>query len=148
MAERFEHSVECPVDRDFAWRFWTNVENWAAVDSSVESVTLEGPFAEGSKGRTKPRGLPPAEWELIEVVEGRRAVIGVEVPGAVFTFRWVFERTPAGGTRITQRVSVAGERAAEYKGAVGEFARGVPAGMRSLADAMAKAAGTFDKHEL
>jgi hypothetical protein len=39
MAWEFEHSVECQVSRDFAWRFWTNVANWT-LDTSVESVTL------------------------------------------------------------------------------------------------------------
>ena len=24
----FEHSVECPVTTEFAWRFWTDVNNW------------------------------------------------------------------------------------------------------------------------
>jgi len=35
----FEHSVECKADRDFTWRFWSDVNNWPAVDCSVEAVT-------------------------------------------------------------------------------------------------------------
>jgi len=60
----FEHSIECQVGRDFAWKFWTNVDNWAAVDPAVEWAKLEGPFIAGTKGRTKPRGADPNEWEV------------------------------------------------------------------------------------
>lgn len=136
MEYEFTHAVECPVPSDFAWRFWTNVENWPVVDSSAEAVTLDGPFAAGTRGSTKPRGLPPTEWELTEVEEGRRAVIAITLPGAVFSFEWLFEDAAGGGTRMTQRVTLEGERAAEYAGALPEFAAGIPAGMRSLAAAM------------
>ena len=37
----FEHTIECFVSSDFAWKFWTNVENWA-VDADLESVELRG----------------------------------------------------------------------------------------------------------
>lgn len=46
----FEHSVECKVDRNFAWQFWSNVSNWAEVDSSVEIAALDGPFQSRAKG--------------------------------------------------------------------------------------------------
>jgi hypothetical protein len=136
MKYEIEHAVECPVPRDFAWRFWTRVENWAAVDPSVEAVTLDGPFAAGTRGATKPRGLPPTEWRLAEVEEGRRAVIEVALPGAAFSFEWSFEGAAGGATRMTQRVTLEGERAADYAGAMPEFEAGMPAGMRSLAAAM------------
>ena len=138
MKYEFEHAVGCPVPREFAWRFWTRVENWAVVDSSVESVRLDGPFAAGTKGVTKPRGLPPTEWELTEVEAARRAVISIALPGAAFSFEWLFEESAGGGTRITQRVRLAGERAADYAGALPEFEAGIPAGMRSLVAAMSK----------
>jgi hypothetical protein len=45
----FEYSVACPVTTEFAWRFWTDVNNWR-LDTDVESVELNGPFAAGSRG--------------------------------------------------------------------------------------------------
>jgi len=35
----FEHTIECSVSSDFAWKFWTKVENWV-VDADLESVEL------------------------------------------------------------------------------------------------------------
>jgi hypothetical protein len=39
----FEHTIECSASSDFAWKVWTNVENWA-VDADLESVELRGGF--------------------------------------------------------------------------------------------------------
>ncbi len=139
-AYTFEHTVECRVGRDFARRFWSDVGNWAAVDSSVESVALEGPFAAGTRGRTKPRGAEAVGWSLAEVRDGEGAVVEASVPGAVLRFSWAFADAPGGGTLITQRLSLEGERAEDYLGAMEEFERGIPEGMRSLARAMEEAA--------
>jgi len=57
----FSHSVKCPVTREFAWRFWTNVSNWR-LDADVEAVELNGPFAAGSQGVTLMRSSGRIEW--------------------------------------------------------------------------------------
>jgi hypothetical protein len=139
----FEHSLECGVGREFAWRFWTDVRNWAAVDSSVEWAELEGPFAAGTKGTTKPRGADPVSWRVAEAVEASRAVIEVSAPGASLQFIWSFEGEAADRTVITQRIVFEGERASYYAEAMGEELRaGAPAGMKSLCAAMAARAAS------
>src|SRR5262245_33854265 len=112
MDREFEHHVEVQVGRDFAWRFWTDVANWA-FDPSVESVELDGPFAAGAKGVTKPRGQAPIEWRLVEVQDRSGALIEIPLPGATISFRWRYEDAAGGAVRITQRVTLKGERAAD-----------------------------------
>lgn len=137
----FEHFVECPVSRSFAWQFWTNVANWPVVDSSVEAVELDGPFAEGTKGTTKPRDLPPTEWRIIEVSDTSSARIEIPAPGAVLKCFWRFEDCEGGGTRITQQLSLEGEQAAQYEQSVApELEKGIPQAMRRLADEMSRIA--------
>lgn len=139
---KIEQSVECTVARDFAWRFWTNVENWAAVDPGVEFAELRGPFAAGTRGVTKPRGQELVEWRIAEVENGACAVIEISVPGAVAKFFWKFEDLPSGGTRITQQFWVEGERADEVAAQIApELEKGMPQGMQKLAVATARAAG-------
>ena len=46
-----EHTVRCPVDKEFAWNFWTDVRNWT-LDPDMQSVELHGGFATGVKGST------------------------------------------------------------------------------------------------
>ena len=140
-AWEFEHSVICPVSRDFAWAFWTTVENWAAVDSSVESVTLDGQFIAGTKGVTKSPGMEPIAWHILEADGGHRAVIEVPAPGAALRCLWMFEDATSGGTRITERASLIGENAGEYVEMFGrELEKGIPQVMRNLSEVMQKAA--------
>jgi hypothetical protein len=136
----FEHSIECQVGRDFAWKFWTNVDNWAAVDPGVEWAKLEGPFIAGTKGRTKSRGADPNEWKLAEVEEGRRAVIDITAPGAMVKFHWSFTDIAGGGALITQKVTLEGERAAEYEEVMKLLEKEMPPGMERLVEAMVRAA--------
>src|SRR4051812_30292729 len=115
MTYTFTHSVECPVGREVAWGFWAEVENWAAVDPAVESVRLDGPFAAGTRGETRMSGGgPPVEWRFAEVSEERGAVVEVSLPGASVKFALTFEELGEGSTRITQRVTLEGERADDY----------------------------------
>ena len=139
-AWEFEHTVECQASRDFAWAFWTNVANWEVVDPAVEAVELDGQFAAGAKGVTKPRGSDPVEWRVMEVEDRRRALIEMPAPGAVLRCLLMFEDSPNGGTRITQRMSLGGERAEDYAWIGAEMEKGMPEGMRRLAEAIDKAA--------
>jgi hypothetical protein len=135
----FTHSVDCPASRESAWQFWTHVENWLS-DPSVESITLDGPFAAGTRGTTKPRGLDPLDWRLAEVQDGRGAVVEMNLPGAVIHFRWEFAELSDSVTRITQRVTLAGERAGDYMAGAAELEKGIPQGMQKLAEEIVKAA--------
>jgi hypothetical protein len=138
-AWRFEHSVECDTTAEFAWAFWSDVQNWR-LDADVESIEIDGPFAAGTHGRTFSKSSGRIEWRVVESAPGR-AMIEFPLAGAVGRFCWTFEET-GGRTRISQRCSLEGEKAAEYAGAVGpSFEAGIPAGMRKLADSIERAAG-------
>jgi Polyketide cyclase / dehydrase and lipid transport len=128
----FKHAVVCAASRAFAWQFWSNVENWL-LDTSVEAITIDGPFAAGTRGTSKPRGGDLINWQLVEVEDGRRAVIEIPLPGAVVRFDWQFEDLPDAGTRMTQRVTLEGEQAADYLAGVAELEKGIPQGMQRLA---------------
>ena len=143
-AWRFEFSLDCAVTRDFAWSFWTDVRNWA-LDSDVESVSLNGPFVEGTSGHTESRAAGPIDWRIADVQHGR-AVLEFPAPGALATFVWTFQDCPE-GTRISQEASLLGPEAAHY---AETFARaleeGIPAGMRKLCEAMEKAQASLSQN--
>lgn len=134
----FEHSVDCEVTVEFAWAFWTNVNNWT-LDPDVESVGTDGPFAAGTRGFTNSKSSGRIEWRIAEI-DRRRAVLEFPLAGAVGRCVWTFEDT-AGGTRITQRWILQGERAAVYTSVVGPaLEAGIPAGMKKLCRTMEDAA--------
>src|SRR5262249_29965262 len=135
----FEHSIECQDGSDFAWKFWTSFDNWAVVDSAVEWAKLEGPFIAGTRGRAKQRGIDPNEWKLAEVEEGSRAAIVIAPPGVAVKFNWSFVKITGGGTRITQKVTLEGGRAAEYEEGIEGLEKGMPLGLQKLVEAITKA---------
>jgi uncharacterized protein YndB with AHSA1/START domain len=136
---QFEYSAECEAPRDFAWRFWTHVDNWK-LDSDVDSVRLDGPFAAGSRGATKVRNGDSVDWYIVEVRAGSHAVIELPVTGAVLRMAWTFEDSAGGGTRITQQMRLAGEQAGAYEETIGrQMEEGMPQGMRKLAAEIVKA---------
>ena len=137
MSWTFGHSVICATSRAFAWQYWSNVENWL-LDTSVEAVTIDGPFATGARGTSKPRGGDLINWQLVEVEDGHRALIEIQLPGAVVRFDWRFE-DEASSTRITQRVTLDGEQAADYLSGAAELEKGIPQGMQRLAEEIAGA---------
>jgi hypothetical protein len=139
MSREFEHSIEIPVNRDFAWEYWTNVANWM-FDTSVETVALDGPFEAGANGVTKPRGLTPIQWKLVEVEAPSAALIEIPLPDAAARFRWSFEDAATSGVRITQRVTLEGARAADYEQAMAGLVGGIPQGMQKMAEVITKAA--------
>jgi len=134
-----EHTVECPVSREFAWRFWSNVANWAIVDPAVESVVLDGPFESGSKGVTHQTGGAAIEWVLADVVQGSSAVIEIRLPGVSANFRLLFEDSEGGGASITQTVTFEGEQLDQYDDAIKRLAEELPAGMKRLVDRIVEA---------
>jgi hypothetical protein len=136
----FEHEVTVRADREAAWRFWSDVANWAAVDPAVEWASLDGPFAAGTRGQTKPVGGPATHWTLVEVEPGRRAVIELAAPGAVVRFVWQLGDGWPGATRLTQRVELDGEDAARYLDAVRGLEANIPLAMDKLVVAIEAAA--------
>ena len=140
---KIEHTVECNVSKQFAWDFWTNVANWPLVDPAVESTSIDGPFAAGANGTTIQRGLDPIKWRVSEAEPPNGALIEIFAQGAVMQCRWQFEESTPGLTRMTQAVSFAGEKAAEFAEMIGpEMEKNLPAGMQRLADAIVRAADT------
>ena len=98
-------------------------------------------FAAGTRGTTKPCGHDPVEWQLTEVQNGSGAVVEIRVPGAVLICVWSFEDAVSGGTRIKQQARIEGDRAEDYLPRIGQdLELGIPAGMRSLAEAINSAA--------
>jgi hypothetical protein len=131
----FEHCVECKVERNFAWQFWTDVRNWAEVDPSLESATLDGSFESGARVTTKPRGGETIHGQLQDVEDGHSAVVMIQLRGAALRCAWRFEDSGIGRTRITQQASIEGERAPDYVStAAPQLEKGIPLGMRKLAE--------------
>jgi hypothetical protein len=130
------HVVQVDVPPADAWRYWIHVENWA-VDAAIAHVRLDGPFRVGARGETVLRGgSEVVRWSVVEVVDGRRAVVEIPAGGLVARFTWRFDPLPRARTRLTQEITVHGPDSGADAAAAAALAQTVPAGMARLAAAM------------
>ena len=102
-----EHSEVTAASHAFVWKYWTDVTNWADPPARF---TLDGPFEAGSRGVTVLPDRDPLTWVIEEVQPGHSYTIGSELDGAVLLCHWRFDPLPGGGTRLTQRIGVAGRK--------------------------------------
>ena len=103
-AWEFQHSAECKATRQFAWRFWTDIANW---DDPPAKFDLDGPFESGARLTTT---KPGQRWESVirELKPEREATIEMQLPDAILSFHWKFEKLAENRTRITQRLVLSG----------------------------------------
>jgi hypothetical protein len=142
----FQYSIEVNAECEFAWRFWTNVDNWRELEPGVV-FELDGPFAPGTHGRTTMPGQEPRRWLIRTVDPGRSWTQEMSLPGASFMVSMQFEELVNGRTRITQRLWLEGDGAGAFLDAVRLFETTTPDGLKRIAAVIEKAqsnAGDFE----
>ncbi|NAS13308.1 SRPBCC family protein [Poritiphilus flavus] len=100
----FKHSVYTRAKRKTAWDFLTDMSNQLRMEPGIEDIELDGPFANGTNGRTIAK-THTQEWQLSEVIEGQQFTITGQTPEQELSlsFSWEFEDEGA-GTRLTQTI--------------------------------------------
>ncbi|WP_163507458.1 SRPBCC family protein [Fodinicola acaciae] len=98
-------SAEAAIDGDLTtiWRVVTDVANWPAWDPHEEAARLDGPFAAGTTGWSKPRGGPATDWTITEVVERRKWSSECPLPGGKLSGDNTFEQV---GDKVLCRKTV------------------------------------------
>src|SRR5579859_1721604 len=134
IAWAIEHSTEANAPSAFSWKYMTDVKNW---DDPPAEFHLQGPFAAGSLGTTEIPGQVPRRWRLRDVNPSESYTIQIDIEGAVILCRWMFSELPDGRSRLTQHITLEGEKSASYKDDVERaFSAGLAPGMRRIADAI------------
>jgi len=143
-AWQIEHSVEVDASPDFAWSFWTDVNNW--VDPPAR-FALDGPFANGAKGTTVLPEQEPLRWQLRDVVPGESYVVETTLDQATLSFEWSFEPVAEVRTKLTQRIVLSGDAAEHHVDAVANgFGSTLAAGMERIAVSISAAHAAADAH--
>ncbi|HET7902825.1 MAG TPA: SRPBCC family protein [Candidatus Nanopelagicales bacterium] len=107
------HTVTTSATPEQVWPLYAEVGRWLEWDSGLQGVTLEGPFAVGSRGTLQVEGQPPLAWELIEVTDNASFTDVTEIPGvATLTFVHRIEAR-AEGSAIVHEVRIEGPAAAQ-----------------------------------
>jgi hypothetical protein len=128
-----EHTEYTAASPESIWAQWSDVTTWPVWDRGVEHVSLEGPFAVGTKGTLKPAGGPRAHFELTDVRPAEGFVDVTKLPLARMRFEHSAVRED-GSTRVTHRVTITGLTAPIFSRVIGRgIAKGLPETVKTLA---------------
>jgi hypothetical protein len=132
-----EHSEATAANPGFVWKYMTDVTNWSDPPATF---SLDGPFEAGSHGMTVLPDREPHRWTIEEVQPGSSYTIGSELDEAMLLCHWRFGALPEAGTRLTQRIGVAGRAAARHAEAVRSgFEPTLAVGMKRIAGLLSEA---------
>ena len=130
---KFDHIVETSAPPEKIWAAWTDVDHWPQWDTELDSASLDGSFALGTRGRVKPKRGPAARISISELSPGesytgttRSLLCGLKV-------RRHLTRKDGGATYFTHEVSFVGPLASVFGNLPGRrYRKALPRVMENL----------------
>jgi uncharacterized protein YndB with AHSA1/START domain len=117
---RYEHTAQAPVSPEAVWRLWSEVDLWPDWNPDIETITIDGPFAAGSKFVMNPGSEEAVHMTLEEVVPGTSFTDLAEFNGLVIRTIHLMEPAEGGNLRITYAMEITGPDADTVGAEVGE----------------------------
>ena len=111
----YSHVVEADVAPAAVWALYDDVGTWPVWDAQAEWVTRDGPFATGTAGTMKFRGMDPLAYRLTRVEPLREFVDETPVGDLLVRVSHLLEPLGAGRLRVTYAAEIDGpeEQAAQ-----------------------------------
>jgi uncharacterized protein YndB with AHSA1/START domain len=133
-----EHTAETAASPEAVWAVLRDLGQWPRWDTSMERVALQGPFAVGSRVAMTPVGQDPIESTIVGITEAEYYADRTDFGGVTLQFSHTLTRLAGGGTRITHRLEITGDDAAELGPKLGpEITADFPEAMDGLLAAAA-----------
>ena len=109
----YEHAAETKLAPEAVWKVLKDIDDWPRWDTSMEAVTLEGPFAVGSRVAMTPAGQDPVTSVISAITENERYADETDLGDVILRFSHTLTRRPDGSTQITHRLEITGPKADE-----------------------------------
>lgn len=108
-----QFSIETRATPEAVWALFRDVSGWKSWNAGIESIALEGPFADGTTFVMKPPGQETFRSTLTEVRENQCFVDETCVGDLVVRVAHRIEGLQASRTRVTYALDARGDGAAE-----------------------------------
>jgi uncharacterized protein YndB with AHSA1/START domain len=105
----YERSAETTAPPEAVWACWSDLRTWPSWNAGIESITVDGPLAAGTRfTMTTPPDGEAITLRIVDVVAGRRFTDQADYGGVVVTTIHRLEPTAHGTTRVTYRTEITG----------------------------------------
>ncbi|GAC1637175.1 MAG: hypothetical protein NVS4B2_25900 [Chloroflexota bacterium] len=109
-----EHSEETTAPPEAVWDLLTDAEGWASWNPGLSWARLDGPFQNGTTGRTKPAKGPQGTFTIVEVRQKVSFVNEAKLPGARMRFLHRIESVAGRPSRVSLGATIDGPMAPLY----------------------------------
>lgn len=106
-----EYTGETSAAPQAVWAVLRDLDQWAQWDTSMEKVSLLGPFEVGSRVSMTPIGQEPIVSVITAIEENVRYADETEFGGVVLRFSHTLSPLEDGGTRVVHRLEIDGPEA-------------------------------------
>lgn len=102
------HTAETTARPEAVWQVLRAIDDWAAWDTSMDWVRLNGPFQVGSTVTMKPTGQDPITSVIVAATENTVYADETAFGGVTLRFSHTLEALDGGGTRVVHRLAITG----------------------------------------
>ena len=101
-------SRQTSASPNVVWRVWSDPNNWSTWNSGIKAAKVDGPIANGTKGKMTTTRNSTHDVTFHDVLVGREFSMSmVGPPLTTFTFKCTIE-SKGGGSGISQSVTFSG----------------------------------------
>jgi uncharacterized protein YndB with AHSA1/START domain len=108
-----EYAAETAASPEAVWAVLRDLDQWPRWDTSMERVAVQGPFAVGTRVAMTPVGQEPIVSTIVAITEPEYYADRTDLGPVTLEFSHTLTRLASGGTRITHRLEITGDGAAE-----------------------------------
>lgn len=101
-------------NKDLAWEYYGQPDNWLAWDDNLEAISLDGAFETGNFGHMTLVGQTPLKFQLLDVQDYQSFASLASTPLGQVVFDHQIEELGAGQLRIEHSVSLLTEDGSDH----------------------------------
>ncbi|MFC5403220.1 hypothetical protein [Cohnella soli] len=131
---QFEHTITTKAKAVTIWELYSDITTWVTWDKGIAGASLDGLFAQGTRGFLQPEGQQPLPFKLTEVnpLQGFSDLTDIPDAGIQVQFKHLLAEAN-GETRVTHQVKITGPNAAQLGPKFGaHMETGIPKSMANL----------------
>ena len=102
-----EYAKDVAATPEALWRLLADVDGWVGWNAGIESISLDGPLAVGTRFRMTPPGEPTLTSTVVELEPGRLLTDLTELDGVAVRVEHRLDPGPD-ATTVTYRITVSG----------------------------------------